>query len=109
MLCNKIKEKFTTHVPTVSSNRKSTHFPPAKPAESTSIPPLQNLANPTKDGLFTKNQTKKPSNNKPINKPPGPAHLYVQVSSTPNIQEILKLKENFPKLSDKKSKKFTEP
>jgi len=30
----------------------------------------------------------------------------VQVSSTPNVQEILKLKENFPKLSDKKIKEI---
>jgi len=56
--------------------------------------------------LSTKNQAKKPSNDKPANKPPGPAHSYAQVSSMPNVQEILKLKENFPKLSDKKIKEI---
>jgi len=92
-LGDKIKEEFTMHVPTVLSNRKSTHFPPAKLANSefTSIHSLQNLANPTKNGLSAKNQVKKLSNDKPANKLSGPVHLYVQVLSTPNIREILKL------------------
>jgi len=85
MFCDKIKEEFTTCVPTVPSNRKSTCFPPAKPAEFTSISLLQNLANLTKGGLSTKNQAKKPSNDKPANKPPSPAGSYAQVSSTSNV------------------------
>jgi len=99
---NKIKEEFTTSVPIAPSNRKSTHLPPAKPAEFSNIPLPLNLVSSSKGNSFAKNKGKKPSNNNFFNKPSGPMCSYTQVSSTSNVQEILKLKENFPKLSDKK-------
>jgi len=60
--------------------------------EFTNIPPPQ---------IPIKVSNKKPGNGKSANKPIAPAQSYAQVSSS-NIQDILKLKENFPKLSDKK-------
>jgi len=106
MFRDKIKEEFTTSVPITPSNRKSTHLPPAKPAEFSNIPPPLNLVSSSKGDSSAKNKGKKSSNNNSFNKPSGPMHSYIQVLSTFNIQEILKLKENFPKLSDKKIKQI---
>jgi len=103
---NKIKEEFTTSVPIAPSNRKSTCLSPAKPTESSNIPPPLNSVSSSKGDFSAKNKGKKPSNNNSFNKPFGPMHSYTQVSSTSNVREILKLKENFPKLSDKKIKQI---
>ena len=106
MFHNKIKEEFTTSVPIAPSNRKSTCLSPAKPTESSNIPPPLNSVSSSKGDFSAKNKGKKPSNNNSFNKPFGPMHSYTQVSSTSNVREILKLKENFPKLSDKKIKQI---
>ena len=74
---------------------------PAKLVEFTNIPPPQILANPSKDKKNKPKTNEKPGNGKPANKTNPSGCSYIQVSSS-NIQEILKLKKNFPKLSDKK-------
>ena len=103
---DKIKEEFTTSVPIAPSNRKSTHLLPAKPAEFSNIPSSLNPVSLSKGDSSAKNKGKKPSNNNSFNKSSGSICSYTQVSSTSNVQEILKLKENFPKLSDKKIKQI---
>ena len=104
MFHHKIKEEFTTSVSIAPSNRKTTCLPSAKLVESSNIPPLLNLVSSSKGDSSAKNKGKKPSNNNFFNKPSGSMCSYVQVSSTSNVREILKLKENFPKLLDKKIK-----
>ena len=97
---NKFKEEFTTKVPTVPQNKKSNYLPPAKPAEFSNIPPM----NPT---VSSKNKGKNiPNSINSVSKTSGSKRLYAQVSSAPKVREILKLKENFPKLSDKKIKQI---
>ena len=91
-----------TKVPTVPQNKKSNRLPPAKPAEFSNIPPM-NPTIPVKDDVSSKNKGKNiPNSINSVSKTSGPKCLYVQVSSAPKVREILKLKENFPKLSDKK-------
>ena len=97
---NKFKEEFTTKVPTVPQNKKSNYLPPAKPAEFSNIPPM----NPT---VSSKNKGKNiPNSINSVSKTSGPKHSYAQVFSAPKVREILKLKENFPKLSDIKIKQI---
>ena len=97
---DKFKEEFTTKVPTVLQNKKSNCLPPAKPAEFSNIPPM----NPTisvKGDVSLKNKGKNiPNSINSVSKTSGSKRLYAQVSSAPKVREILKLKENFPKLSD---------
>jgi len=106
MFRDKIKEEFTTSVSIASSNRKSTRLPPAKPAEFSNISPPLNPVSSSKGESSAKNKGKKPSNNNFFNKPSGPMCSYAQVLLISNVQEILKLKENFPKLLDKKIKQI---
>jgi len=103
---DKFKEEFTTKVPTVPQNKKSNCLPPAKPAEFSNIPPM----NPTilvKGDVSLKNKGKNiPNSINSVSKTLGSKHSYAQVSSAPKVRELLKLKENFPKLSDKKIKQI---
>lgn len=71
---------------------ESNRFPPVKLVEFTNVPPPQ---------IPTKAFNEKSGNGKSANKPIAPTRSYVQVSSS-NVRDILKLKENFPKLSNKK-------
>ena len=69
--------------------------------EFTNIPLPINLSKlPKKEGAQLKSNNK-PVNNKSNNFFPKPAYTYAQALFV-NIWDILKLKENFPKLSDKK-------
>ena len=97
---NKIKEEFTIRILSAPMNRKSVRFSPSKPVEFTNIPL------PTNSSKLPKKEEAKPkSNDKSNNSSSKPARTYVQALSA-NIQDILKLKENFPKLSDKKIKEI---
>ena len=103
---DKFKEEFTTKVPTVSQNKKSNRLPPTKPAEFSNIPPM-NPTIPVKGDVSSKNKGKNiPNSINSVSKTLGPKCLYAQVSSTPKVREILKLKENFPKLLNKKIKQI---
>ena len=102
---DKIKEEFTTRVPSAPTNRRSDRFPPTKPVEFTNIPPPLNPTKLPKEGGTKPKLNGKPINDKPTNISPKPARTYTQASSA-NICDILKLKENFPKLSDKKIEKI---
>ena len=56
---------------------------------------------PVKGDVSLKNKGKNiPNSINSVSKMSGPKHSYAQVSSAPKVREILKLKENFPKLSD---------
>ena len=56
---------------------------------------------PVKGNVSLKNKGKNiPNSINFVFKTSGLKHLYAQVSSAPKVREILKLKENFPKLSD---------
>ena len=103
---DKFKEEFTTKVPTVPQNKKSNCLPPAKPVEFSNILPM-NPTIPVKGDISSKNKGKNiPNSINSVSKTSGPKHLYAQVSFTSKVREILKLKENFPKLLNKKIKRI---
>jgi len=102
---DKIKEKFTIRVLSAPMDRKSVRFPPFKPVKFTNIPLPMNLSKLPKEERAKPKSNKKPVNDKSNNSSLKPACTYAQASST-NIQDILKLKENFPKSSDKKIKEI---
>ena len=86
-------------------NKKSDRFPPSKPVEFTNIPLLMNSSKSPKEGEAKLKSNNKPVNDKSNNSSPKPAHTYIQALSA-NIWDILKLKENSPKLLDKKIKEI---
>jgi len=73
--------------------------------EFINIPLSTNSSKLHKEGGAKLKSNNKPINDKSNNSSPKPACTYIQASFT-NIQNILKLKENFPKLSDKKLKEI---
>ena len=100
-----IKEEFSSKVPMLSKDRKSNKFPPLKLVEFTKLPFPQLPLRPSKEVLekskfYRKNIPGK--QNKPANTT---KLLYIQVLSK-NINNILKIKEIFPKLSNKKIKEL---
>ena len=100
--CNKFKKEFTTKVPTVLQNKKSNRLPPAKPVEFSNILPM-NPTIPVKGDISSKNKGKNiPNSINSVSKTLGSKCSYAQVSSAPKVRKILKLKKNFPKLSNKK-------
>ena len=98
---DKIREEFTVKVPTTLANRKTDLFPPLKPVKFTNIPPPASLPRATNEGGSKSKSANKSAKEKPTNLSPKLTRTYAQASSA-NIRDILKLKENFPKLSDKK-------
>lgn len=95
-----IKEEFTTKVPTKPLGKKSDRFPLSKSIEFTNIPLPQVFLRSSKEDMAKSKFHDKKSSDKPTNKP---TCTYAQASSV-NVQDILKLKENFSNLSDKKIK-----
>ena len=73
--------------------------------EFTNIPSLTSPPKSTKEGGSKPKSVNKLEKDKSINLSPKPACTYTQALAT-NIWDILKLKENFPKLSDKKIKEI---
>ena len=72
-----------------------------KPIEFTNILPSASSSKLTKEEESKPKSVNKSEKDKSINLFPKLAHTYTQASSA-NIWDILKLKENFPKLSNKK-------
>ena len=103
---DKFKEEFMTKVPTVLQNKKFNCLPPAKPAEFSNIPSI-NPTIPVKGDISSKIKGKNISNSiNSVSKTLCSKCSYAQVSSASKVRKILKLKENFPKLSDKKIKQI---
>ena len=73
--------------------------------EFTNIPPAASLPRVTDEGGSKSKSANKSAKEKPTNLSLKLACTYTQALSA-NIRDILKLKENFPKLSDKKIKKI---
>jgi len=69
--------------------------------EFSNIPFLQNPVNQVNDRKNLQKSHNKSGNSKPAKKPSPTVCTYAQASFA-NVQDILKLKENFPKLSNKK-------
>ena len=100
-----IKDEFTTKVPTLSKGKKANKFPPTKLVKFTKLPPPQLSPRPSKEVL---EKSKFHGRNAPgkEKKTTEIAKLsYVQVSSK-SVNNILKIKENFPELSNKKIKEL---
>ena len=97
-----IKEEFSSKVSMLSKDRKSNKFSPLKLVEFTKLPfsqlPLRSSREVLeKSKFYRKNVPGKQANTTKL--------LYIQVSSK-NINNILKIKEIFPKLSNKKIKEL---
>ena len=105
LFCDKIRKEFTVEVPTTLANRKTDCFPSPKPVEFTNILTPTSPPRATNEGGSKSKLANKSAKEKPTNLFSKLAYTYTQASSA-NIRDILKLKENFPKLSDKKIKKI---
>jgi len=100
-----IKNEFTTKVPISSKGKKANKFLPVKLVEFLKLSLLQLFTRPLKKVLekskfYRKNAPSKYKKTMEITK-----LSYVQVSSK-SINNILKIKKNFPELSNKKIKEL---
>ena len=102
LFCDKIRKEFTVEVPTTLANRKTDCFPSPKPVEFTNILTPTSPPRATNEGGSKSKLANKSAKEKPTNLFSKLAHTYTQASSA----DILKLKENFPKLSNKKIKEI---
>jgi len=102
LFCDKIRKEFTVEVPTTLANRKTDCFPSPKPVEFTNILTPTSPPRATNEGGSKSKLANKSAKEKPTNLFSKLAHTYTQASSA----DILKLKENFPKLSEKKIKEI---
>jgi len=101
-----IKDEFTTKIPSSNKGKKTNSLSPIKLANFSKLPLPQLSSRPSEKvlakskfhGKNTSDMNKKSTKSGKI--------LYTQILSK-NIGNILKTKENFPKLLNKKSKKST--
>jgi len=105
LFCNKIRKEFTVKVSTTPANEKTDYFPSPKPVEFTNIPPPIFPHRVIDERGSKSKSANKSAKEKPTNLSPKLACTYAQALSA-NIRDILKLKENFPKLLDKKIKEI---
>ena len=78
---------------------------PPKLVEFSNISPPQSPVNQVNNRKNLQKSYNKSSNSKPANKPSSTVYTYTQASSA-NVLDILKLKKNFFKLSNKKIEKI---
>ena len=100
-----IKDEFTTKIPSLNKGKKINSPSSIKPANFSKLPPPQLPLRPSKEVLAKSKFHGKDASNKSKKLTESGKILYTQVSSK-NINNILKIKENFPKLSNKKIKEI---
>jgi len=99
--CKLIKDKFTTKVLILSKGKKANKFLPTKPVEFTKSPLPQLLPRLSKEVLEKSKFHGKNASSKEKKATEIAKLSYVQVLLK-NVNNILKIKENFPELSNKK-------
>jgi len=98
-----IKDEFTIKISSPNKRQKMYSLPSVKPANFSKLPPFQLSSRPLKKVLakfkfYGKNTPNKSKKSTESGKP-----LYAQILSK-NIGNILKIKKNFPELSNRKIK-----
>jgi len=101
MFCELIKDKFTTKMPILSKGKKTNKFPPTKSIEFTKLLLPQLSLRPSKKVLENLKFHRKNAPSKERKTIEIVKLSYAQVLSK-SVNNILKIKKNFSKLSNKK-------
>jgi len=96
-----IKNEFTTKVPTSNKGKKINNFSSIKPVNFLKLPPPKLSPRISKKVLEKSKFHKKNISGKSKKAEVTTKSCYIQISSN-NINNILKIKEKFPELSNKK-------